>query len=130
MGLLSRASGSAASGLISPKNTASPQHENERNDIEEKIRQFHEAHGHFGCTFLKKLPSGEDEEDFSQKITEMIGNIGYVIPLEMNYPLILFPPSTDWELVTYRLSKCFTAEELLSFEANCPEDVLKHIKSR
>jgi hypothetical protein len=111
MGFLSRASGSAA----------------------EKIKQFHETHRRFGCVLIKH--SGE--ENFSRQITEMIGSIGFVIPLESNYPLILFPPSTDWELISHRLSKCFkgaswegTCEELLSFEANCPEDVFKRIKSR
>ena len=127
MGLLSRASGSAASG---PALSRAAPFDEQKNDLEEKIRLFHEAHRSFGCALLKKLPAGEDEEDFSKKVTEMIGTIGFVIPIDTTYPLILFPPSTDWELVTHRLSKCFKNEELLSFEANCPEDVLKHIKSR
>jgi hypothetical protein len=141
MGLLSRASGSAASEPVLSK-AVLPESEHAssgevKNAVEEKIRQFHEAHRRFGCALIKKLPSGEEDDDFSRQISEMIGSIGLVIPLGLNYPLILFPPSVDWELITHRLSKFFECAspegkrgELISFEANSPEDVLKYIKSR
>lgn len=99
----------------------------EHNAIEEQITQFQDVYNEFNCIVFDC--AGEDCENYSQKVADMLNTLGTVVPLTPERPLILLPKAYDWELISDRLSKNLNTTPLISFEANSTENVLKRIKS-
>ena len=97
--------------------------------LAEKVSQFHGLYQDIGCILLENTHHGRGKVSFLKKITEMIGTIGIVIPINHDLPLILVPAETDRELIAHRLSKSLNAKSIFSFNTDNPENVMKRIKS-
>ena len=100
------------------------------NHLEEQIAQYHRVYADFNCILLDfPEPAVGNKADFCKTVSEMMTQSGTVIPLTSGRPLILLPVVKDRELIVHRLTKSLKTKELLSFEANSPENVLHRINS-
>jgi hypothetical protein len=122
MGLLGRARDSAASEPVIEK-AGSPLESS--GTLKEQISQFYRLNQNSNCIVFEN--SGG--EGLCKKITEMLSNLGIVISLPRDRPLILLPQAIDRELIAHRLSKSLNVAPILSFEAKSPENILESLQS-
>jgi len=97
--------------------------------LEEQISRYNKMYAAFNCIILEIPGADEDRVTFLQKVTEVVGVTGTVLPLPSGRPLILLPGLMDGELIAHRLSKTLNTRPLLSFNAGSPESVLEQLHS-
>jgi len=97
--------------------------------LNSKISQYHEVFQDFGCILLELSDLEKDKADLYEKLAKMVGTMGITSPIKHGLVLILLPAEMDRELIAHRLSRSLSAEPILAFKANSPEDVINRIKS-
>jgi len=102
----------------------------DKSPLEKEIAQYHETNAAFHCLVFESSGSaGDDDKTGShKKFSDMINIAGSVIPLPLNRSLILLPIAKDRELIAHRISKSLKTTQLLSFEADSPENALNKIR--
>jgi len=97
--------------------------------VEKEIILFHQMYTEFNCLVLEHPVQSNSGDDFCETVSAIIDKAGSVIPLPSGRPLILLPLAADRQLIAHRLSKTLNAKNLLSFEANTPEDALNRVNA-
>jgi len=111
MGLLSRAT------QINGNNSEEPEL------ILSKISHFYDVYKVLSCIVFDTRNYGDN----FGRIQAIISRIGLVIPLSTGNVLILLRASVDRDLIAHRISNSLKISTLFSFEADCPENLVKSL---
>ena len=72
--------------------------------LHKEIAEFNLIHAEFNCLLLENPnPSEEEKNNFTSKVSEMLGGTGNVVALSKGNPLILLPKRADRDLIAHRL---------------------------